>query len=487
MAEVDPHHEETSGTIKQRFQRALIIIFILITVAFFVGLYKAIVKEDEKEEIKQTKEEVPVTTDEKVVGEVIPEIQDFEDEVEIAKRKAERERVAAEKRQRLEDAKRRNQVKKEGLKPLSQEETVAGSNMENFKRKAAEQLRPRNMEELIEVSSYEIRQGKADEDFLLEERKRALKARMLEFSEDVKPKNRDSNQPTQSRNEQVTARKAAAIERQNTQERLAEISQRVEEAQRISSRLQSDDFNPENLDQLVSELRDIQDDPPIPHRSRFKAPDGENRIVGATLDKAQDMNLVGTKLPTGTAIKAVLSHVVMSDYASGSWKGQITNDVYDADYETIIFPKGTVVDGQTMTISNVNEPIQARMGMTVRYFVLPNGNRIDMRKSAQALDAQGIAALKDEVDYHLLAQFLGVAAYAVITSETASDTSSAFTGETNIGGDIGQNFREQLQPLASRYLNLKSTITLNAGMPMTIYIEEEIMVEPWGTIYDELL
>jgi len=151
-----------------------------------------------------------------------------------------------------------------------------------------------------------------------------------------------------------------------------------------------------------------------------------------------------------------------------------------------LFPKGTVIDGRSVRVANINEPIQARTGLVVNWFVLPNGNRIDFNKSAAALDSMGIGAIKDDVDYHLMEQFLGVAAYALVSTQSSSSASSPFTGQTNIKGDIEKNFRQQLAPLASRYLGLTPTITLNTGLPMSIYIENEMIVQPWGTIYDGL-
>jgi type IV secretion system protein VirB10 len=325
----------------------------------------------------------------------------------------------------------------------------------------------------------------------LSERTRAQKARNVSFSSQsfsTESSTTDAKSlkmaELQKRRERISARTS---ENGSTKQRLAAVRQKTMEAKALKERLTDGEFTASNLSDLTAELRNLQANGPTSGTSQVKNIDGSRRTVGATVDKAQELGIQGVKLPTGYVIKANLGQTTISDYSNGSFKAQIGQDVYDADYETILFPKGTVIDGRTVQLSNVNEPIQARGGMIVNYFVLPNGNRIDMRKSAGALDAMGIAGLKDDVNYHFLAQFLGVAAYAVISSQTASATSSQFTGDTNIGGDINQNLRKQLQPLASRYLTLVPTITLNTGLPMTIYIEDEIILEPWGTIYDNLL
>lgn len=494
--EIDPHVEETTGTVKKRFQQVIVIIAVIVTFGLIVGMYNAWTDDKAKAKAKTVKEEIkkapnPSTAQE--VGEGLADLDDFSEQVKQAEAKALREKRNKEKKAAIEEAKRRNKVRKEGLKaPESIETDESPETYDAYKKSVAEQLKPRKLDELIEVSSKNIRMQKIDEDFSLEERERALKARNLKFSKtslSVKPPKGESNSGASSKREELERRREASRSRSrsDTSSRLATIRDKTLQAKALRERLTSGEFNADNIGELTSELRNLQASTPRQGTSRAKNPDGSERIVGATLDKAAEMQIEGVKLPTGYVIKAALGQTTISDYSNGTFKAQIGQDVYDADYETILFPKGTVIDGRMIKLANVNEPIQARSGMIVNYFVLPNGNRIDMRKSAAALDAMGIAGLKDEVNYHFLAQFLGVAAYAVVSSETATATSSQFTGETNIGGDINQSVRKQLQPLASRYLSLVPTITLNTGLPMTIYIEDEIILEPWGTIYDELL
>jgi len=500
MSEIDPHIEEKTGTIKKRFQQVLIIVFILISIGFVMGMWNAWTDDKDKATAKIDKAASKLTNEKfgpKEVGESLESLDDFDAQVTQARNKALREQRASDKKTAIDEARARNNIKKEGLKIPQSDPALANNpdedldDYDKYKKKVAEQLKLRKLEELIEVSSKKIRMEKLNEDFDLSERTRALKARNLSFpskssSRDSSPTNAKSLKKAelQRRRESIAAR---ASEHSSTKQRLASVRQKTQKAQALKQRLTNGEFTASNLGELTAELRNLQTNGPALGTSQVKNTDGSRRTVGATVDKAQELGIQGVKLPTGYVIKANLGQTTISDYSNGSFKAQISQDVYDADYETILFPKGTVIDGRTVQLTNVNEPIQARGGMIVNYFVLPNGNRIDMRKSAGALDAMGISGLKDDVNYHFLAQFLGVAAYAVISSETASSTSSQFTGDTNIGGDINQNLRKQLQPLASRYLTLVPTITLNTGLPMTIYIEDEIILEPWGTIYDNLL
>lgn len=261
-------------------------------------------------------------------------------------------------------------------------------------------------------------------------------------------------------------------------EQQRQVKQRLAEVQQIRTRLQGANGDPSAVSDILAARGGVA-----------KAAIAAETIAGFTASKADQYSdsIDGkTLMPTGTVINAVLAQEVISDYA-GSFKGTITHDVYDADYEKILVPKGTSVIGKVMRIKNINEPIQARMGMGVTWFVLPNGKRIDMNKKGSAQDAAGVSAIGGDVNYHFMAQFLGVAAYALLVSETAQTTSSQFTGQVDVGGDISRSMAEQFSPLAQRYLTLVPTITLPAGTPFKIFVEDDVYLKPWGTIYDKLI
>lgn len=257
-----------------------------------------------------------------------------------------------------------------------------------------------------------------------------------------------------------------------------QVQAKIAELKQLKERLTNSDGSPETVSKLIAGNS----------RGASSTPTDET-IVGFTPSKAaqyNDTTAGKALLPTGTVISAVLAQQVISDYA-GSFKGTITHDVYDPDYEKILVPKGTTVVGRIMRIKNINEPIQARMGMTVTWFVLPNGKRIDMSKASSAQDSEGVSALKGDVNYHFMAQFLGVAAYAVLVSESSQNTSSQFTGEVNVEGDIQRSMAEQFSPLAQRYLTLVPTITLKPGTPFKVFIEDDVYLKPWSSIYDKLM
>lgn len=189
----------------------------------------------------------------------------------------------------------------------------------------------------------------------------------------------------------------------------------------------------------------------------------------------------GQKLiPTGTVISAVLDQNVVSDYAGAAYRFLLAQDVYDIDRGEVLIPKGSRGVGKTLRITNVNEPIQARMGLTVNWIVLPDGKRISFEKHG-VLDREGIGAVADQVDYHFLAQFLGVAAYALLSHETSREGSGTAADNT-FEGDLGQSVRKQYAPLAQKYLSIVPTITLRPGTPLKIFLEDDVYAYPWKSL-----
>ena len=158
----------------------------------------------------------------------------------------------------------------------------------------------------------------------------------------------------------------------------------------------------------------------------------------------------------------------------------MVQDVYDIEKAHILIPKGSKVLARSLLVGNVNAAIQSRMGIAVDTMVLPNGKAIDFSRQA-ALDREGVAAIEGDTDYHLIEQFLGVAAFALLSTGTSRAGSGA-NEDTTFQGEFGQAARQQFSPLLQRYLQLVPTITLEAGTPMRIFLQEELFIFPWSTV-----
>lgn len=206
------------------------------------------------------------------------------------------------------------------------------------------------------------------------------------------------------------------------------------------------------------------------------------QVVGTTKSNSPAGPAPGTKLlPISSIIRAALDFETISDYP-GPFRAIVVTDVYDIDNRNVLIPKGTKIDGQSLIVGNINEPISARMGLAINWMILPNGDKIDFSRQA-VLDRAGVAAIKDKVNRHFIAQFFGVAAYALVSSESQYQGSGALTDST-FEGDVSKALRQQLAPHAQKYLNLVPTKTLRSGTPLRIYITEEMFIKPWRSLSD---
>ncbi|WP_395398710.1 TrbI/VirB10 family protein (plasmid) [Pseudoduganella sp. UC29_106] len=209
-----------------------------------------------------------------------------------------------------------------------------------------------------------------------------------------------------------------------------------------------------------------------------KLPPTENNVTQAAQARAQaKKSCLRARL-----FSAVLDMDMVSDYA-GNWWALLQRPVYDPSMTFVLFPAGTKIVGKSMRATGANENIQNRMGSVPLWAIRPDGKRIDFKRTA-GMDAAGVAALKDQVDRHFLAQFMGVAAYAIIglgpsfSNYGAEPNSSrdAFAREfTSRSRDAGRSFAE-------KFLNIVPTVRIRAGTPVKIFVEEDIYVTPWEKI-----
>ncbi|WP_275211837.1 TrbI/VirB10 family protein [Citrobacter freundii] len=211
-----------------------------------------------------------------------------------------------------------------------------------------------------------------------------------------------------------------------------------------------------------------------------KVPSG---VVGYPADNEYQASVEGKeKLPVGAEINAITTYTAISDYTGGTMKAMITHDVYDATNSYILAPKGSQLTIKAIRASGVNEVIQNRLAFTVQWLVLPDGNRIDFRK-ASVLDRMGTPAVEgDEVDRHLFAQIMGVAAYALVGTKTSYEGSG--DGNDSFAGNFGEGARNQASGIAQKYLQIVPTVTLHAGAPIRIITEDEMFIKPWKVLYE---
>lgn len=206
-------------------------------------------------------------------------------------------------------------------------------------------------------------------------------------------------------------------------------------------------------------------------------------IVGYAADNEYQASTEGKiKMSVGTEINAITTYTAISDYTGGAMKAMVTHDIYDATRSYILAPRGSELMIKAIRASGVNEIIQNRMAFTVQWLILPGGDRIDFRK-ASILDRMGTPAVEgDEVDRHIMAQILGVTAYALVGTKTSYEGSGE--GNESFAGNFGEGARNQTSGISQKYLQVVPTVKSLAGAPIRVITEDEMFIKPWKVLYE---
>ncbi|WP_341524385.1 TrbI/VirB10 family protein (plasmid) [Pseudomonas sp. G.S.17] len=281
-------------------------------------------------------------------------------------------------------------------------------------------------------------------------------------------------------NAQIAQLNRPFTEGASLEQRREEVRQRINEAQKLRASLAANgaaglpQSGPRPMDrvQVRQDLQQVS--------SGFNKP--PENVVGYTEDNQYNADIAGKmKMPPGTEMTVTLTKKAISDYMNSSLKAIVNRDVYDITRQYVLVPKGTEINIGILRVRNVNEAISNRMAFMVKNAVRPDGKVIDFTKSASVADREGVGAIEDQTDYHFMAQFLGVAAYALVG--TQSSYSGTGDKEGSYAGDVGENSREQFAPLVQKYLNIVPTQTIRPGQSMQIVLEKEVYIEPWSDLY----
>ncbi|MDC5711162.1 TrbI/VirB10 family protein [Vibrio europaeus] len=261
----------------------------------------------------------------------------------------------------------------------------------------------------------------------------------------------------------------------STDEQRLMIANRLKKMEELKQRILSGNYAPGEQVAVETNIQDMQ-------QSFSSAP---TDIVGYTEENKYNANTEGMeKLPIGTLIPAISIMKASSD-RTGTFKGLVTQDIYDVDYEYVLVPKGSELIFKSFRMSTDNEALNTYVGYSVPWLILPNGKKIDTSKSS-GLDREGLGGLSDQVDRHLLAQFMGVAAYALVANNTSYEGTGANT-DTSYQTEVSEGLRDQLSPQVQKYLQLRPTNVIRTGQSMNVIIEDEIFLKPWKNVYEDYL
>lgn len=437
MEEAHSKVQEKPATERSKAQRIAVVFVALIVVIFVVALWSQMDRESSKEE--------PVSNSRG--------LEEGPDDTETDAKKRFEERVTLREKRFAEDP------------DMSSDPNQKGGGI--YSQKADSSNRG-------QVGAATEKKKTPEEIFKEEERYRSLRSRASKFNVKLE--------------DGATKTLNSPVEPGPASDQAKEISARLAEARKLREDLTAGRVSPQTVAQRLGggPVATIRGAGPTPQSATSQLQPFP--VVGFTNSKAEsNADDIDGKLlvTTGTIINAVLDQTVVSDYPGG-FKGRVTHDVYDPTHDYVLIPKGAKIVGRSMTIGNVNEPIQARMGLAIDWVIMPDGSRIDLSKSS-ALDRAGIGAIKDKVNRHFIAQFLGVGAYALLISQADGDSSSNFTGETDIEGDVEEELRKQFAPLAAKYLSLVPTVTLRSGQGFKVFVEDDLWVQPWSSVYENLI
>ena len=253
------------------------------------------------------------------------------------------------------------------------------------------------------------------------------------------------------------------------------IKRRLQEVAILKQQIQAGNYSAFEGEQKRQALESLE--------QSFSAP--PPNIAGFTQQNQYNASTDGLfKLPIGTLIPGVVMSKVSSDNV-GTFKSLVSQDIFDANNEYVLIPKGAEIIAKSLQMSGPNGVINPRMGYTVPWIVLPNGNKIDLSKST-GLDREGMTGISDQVERHLMAQFLGVAAYALVANASSYEGTGTSLDDSYVG-DLSQGIRDQTSPLAQQYLAIKPTNTIRPGQSMNVIVEDEIYLKPWRHIYEDYL
>lgn len=347
--------------------------------------------------------------------------------------------------------------------PQSNQQGQGSQSVGQYLDQVADNVSGKNKPQKVEKTPMQ----QAIEQWQIQEELRGLNSGKVAFSfgEDSQAKQPQQNISSGQRRNNELGNRLDQLEA-----RRLDVKQKIEQAEQLRDQLLNNQANPEDALRQLSSLG-----------GDFKKPPSD--IADYTKENSYEADIEGKiKMPPGTVINAIFTQKTVSDYSNSIVKGMVTHDVYDVDRQFVLMPKGTEIILKSLSISNVNEPIQARMGFVVKWAVLPNGRKVDFSKAFFA-DREGVGAIKDKVNRHLFAQFMGVAAYALLSSETSRE-GSGLISDSDYEGEVGKSVREQFAPLAAKYLNLVPTITIRNGQTFKLILEDEIFVDPWKDIYE---
>ena len=182
-------------------------------------------------------------------------------------------------------------------------------------------------------------------------------------------------------------------------------------------------------------------------------------------------------IQAGWVINAALAKGMTSGLP-GDVHAQVTEAVYDSPTgRYLLIPQGSMLEGKYSSQVSFG---QTRMQVVWTRLILPNGNSISLGHLIGA-DGEGYAGIEDDVDEHwgsifkaaVLSTILSVGAEA-----GTSDTENNLTQAIRAGASTSIN--QAGEQIVERNLNIQPTLTERFGLPVTVSVDQDLVLEPYG-------
>jgi type IV secretion system protein VirB10 len=182
-------------------------------------------------------------------------------------------------------------------------------------------------------------------------------------------------------------------------------------------------------------------------------------------------------IQAGWVINAALAKGMTSDLP-GDVHAQVTEAVYDSPTgQYLLIPQGSMLEGKYSSQVSFG---QTRMQVVWTRLIFPNGNSISLGHLTGA-DGEGYAGLEDDVDEHWGSIFKAAVLSTVLSVGAEAGTSDT---ENNLAQAIragaSTSINQAGEQIVQRNLNIQPTLTERFGLPVTVSVDQDLVLEPYG-------
>ncbi len=179
----------------------------------------------------------------------------------------------------------------------------------------------------------------------------------------------------------------------------------------------------------------------------------------------------------GWVINAALAKGAKSDLP-GDIHAQVTENIYDSPTgRYLLIPQGSMLQGKYNSQVSFG---QTRMQMVWTRLIFPNGGSISLGHLPGA-DGEGYAGVEDGVDEHWGSIFKAAVLSTVLSVGAEAGTSDT---ENNLAQAIrsgaSMSINQAGEQIVERNLNIQPTLTDRFGLPVTISVDQDLVLEPYS-------